>query len=179
LLQAAARRADAIRAALDGREGPIAYCVPWHNAVAVIPSSADAIFSQAVLQSVADLDAAYSAMKAFLKPGGLMSHCIDFGSLSMAPTWDGHRAYGERWWTIIKGRRPHCLNRLTLSAHLALLAQNGFETLHVHRVRDRPSLPRKALAERFRHLDDDDLETRVAVIVARKPEAGMRAPMGA
>ena len=169
VLESAADRVQALHAALDGADGPLAYSVPWYTHDSLAPESVDIIISQAVLQSVNDLPGTYEAMYTCLKPGGMMSHSIDFGSLSIASTWDGHRAWGDAWWSIIKGRRPHSLNRLTLSAHLALLNECGFETLHVQRVEDTPSLQRHLLAKRFRSLDDTDLATRVAVIVARKP----------
>jgi hypothetical protein len=169
LLQAALQRAPALHAGLDGAESPLHYCVPWQAQNTVQPASVDLLISQAVLQSVDDLPAAYLAMHTYLKPGALMSHSIDFGSLSMAPTWDGHRAYSDLWWSIVKGRRPHSLNRLTLSSHLGLLQQCGFETLEVQRVSDRPTVDRGRLARRFQALGEDDLNTRVAVIVARKP----------
>jgi hypothetical protein len=89
------------------------------------------------------LDLVYQAMATWLRRGGVMSHQIDFKCHTTASTWNGHWAYGDLTWKLIKGRRPYVINRQPLSTHLHLLSR--------------------------RHLTDDDLTTSAAYILAVKP----------
>jgi hypothetical protein len=144
------------------------YKAPWTDNNLIEANSVDVILSQAVMQSVEDLATVYATLHKWLKPGGMMSHSIDFGSLGMADTWDGHRAYGDTLWALLSGGRPYSLNRLTLSGHLELLADLDFELMLIKPVFEATHVPRDKLAVRFRRLDEQDLRTRTAFIIARK-----------
>ena len=83
---------DALSAPEGSRTGPIrlSYFVPWTSAGVIEQGTVDLVYSQAVLEHVVDLDPTYDALRRWLKPGGFMSHQIDFRSHGLAPEWNGH-----------------------------------------------------------------------------------------
>ena len=78
----------------------IKYMVPWSDVRAIEPESVDVIVSHAVLEHVVDLESTYRALSLWLKPGGMMSHQIDFTAHGTAEKWNGYRAYPEFLWKI-------------------------------------------------------------------------------
>ena len=126
----------------------------------------DMIYSQAVLEHVDDLTGAYRAMRRWLKPAGYMSHQIDFKSHGTADEWNGHWAYSDLMWAVIRGRRPYLLNREPHSSHIAILEREGFTIRCDKTVKTCSNLARDALAQRFRSISDDDLTTSGAFIQA-------------
>jgi SAM-dependent methyltransferase len=135
----------------DPRAPMIRYRAPWHDESVVEPASQDLVFSQAVLEHVDALREAYAAMRAWLKPGGYLSHQIDFKSHGYAPTWDGHWRYGDFVWRLVRGPESWFINRQPYSAHQRLLAASGFRIVHEQRARSAPSFARGALAPLPRH----------------------------
>src|SRR5438034_6042815 len=105
----------------------LTYRVPWDSPDVIAYSSLDLIFSQAVLEHVDRLDETYMAMSAWLKPGGYASHVIDFGAHHLSPFWNGHWAFGDFEWRLVRGRREFLLNREPLSKHLDCAQKSGFE----------------------------------------------------
>jgi len=166
----ASSRIAAIHRALDG-EGAnesmqVQYLVPWNAAETGSAQSIDMVFSQAVLEHVEDLSAAYSAIRRLLAPQGVVSHVIDFRSHKLTDEWDGHLQYPEWVWRIVKGKRPYLLNRRPLSAHLALLENGGFKiksVLHDIRV---PSIALPSNASQLKEWTARDRETASAVVIA-------------
>ncbi|MFH1845846.1 MAG: methyltransferase domain-containing protein [bacterium] len=146
----------------------IQYKVPWYDVQVVKANSVDMILSQAALEHVDELQLAYENMYSWLRPGGFVSHAIDFRSHGSANDWNGHWTYSDLVWKLITGRRPYLINRQPHSRHLALLAQAGFEvtTDAVQHSPSRFTLP--DLAPRFRRLQPEDLVTSTAFIQARK-----------
>lgn len=166
------RRLDTIRESLrapDREDSLIQYRVPWSDPSIVEAGSIDMIFSQAVLEHVDDLPNAYGLMSLWLKPGGYVSHQIDFRSHGTATEWNGHWAYSEFVWKLMRGKRAYLLNRLPLSAHRRLLEKEGFETVCEEKASTKSNLRRDSLAPRFRELSDEDLTTSAVFIQARKP----------
>ncbi len=149
--------------------GAVTYVCPWERVDALPAASVDWIISQAVLEHVNDLDLVYRAMARWLRPGGVMSHQIDFKSHGTAKTWDGHRHYGDLVWKIIRGKRPYLINRAPLATHLRLLALHDFEVRHVDRTTTPATLTREQMAPQFRSLSEDDLTTSSAYVLAVKP----------
>lgn len=148
----------------------IRYMVPWSDANVIVKEAVEVIISHAVLQSVADLEGTYAALQAWLKPGGYMSHQIDFSCFRTAPQWNGHWAYSERAWKAIVGKRAYLINRQPYSVHAALVQQNGFEIisdLKSHRRGE--GIERSQLAPPWKNLSDDDLNCSGAFIQAHKP----------
>lgn len=160
---------DSIAGAADGDgNGPVVYKTPWADYGIIEPEAADLIYSQAVMEHIDDLPHAYRAMHRWLKPAGYVSHSIDFRSHRLARGWNGHLAYSDFTWRLIRGRRPYLVNRQPLSAHLALLRAQGFAILEQTGERAAPDVPRQRLAPRFREMSDADFTTAVAFIQAQK-----------
>jgi hypothetical protein len=146
----------------------IRYFVPWHDSGVVERESVDMIFSQAVLEHVDDLVHTYQTFYRWLKSDGFMSHQIDFGCHHLAKQWNGHRAYSDLTWKLIKGKRAYLLNREPYSTHKHLLDSAGFETVREIKSSDSSGLTREQLSTRFRQLSEEDLTTRTVHILAKK-----------
>jgi hypothetical protein len=145
-------RITAIRAALvrpspDADRITIRYMVPW-NEVRVIT---------------------YRACALWLKPGGWMSHQIDFTSHHLAKEWNDHWTYPDWLWKIVMGKRPFLINRQPCSHHLQLLRASEFEIVcHLKQTRAN-GIKRSQLALAWRGLSEDDFACAGTFIQARKP----------
>ena len=155
-------------ASADTEQLSLAYCVPWTAGGCLRANSVDMVVSQAVLEHVDDLDATYRCLNRWLKPRGVMSHVIDFKSHGITRAWNGHWVISDLTWKMIRGRRPYLLNRQPHSAHLELLAANGFEIVADMRGTSHSPIRRKNLARRFRSMTDDDFVTSEAFVQAVK-----------
>jgi len=165
-------RVAQIRAALQGgqRVDPmISYRVPWTNHAALDAGSVDHIYSQAVLEHVDDLADIYYSCFRWLRPGGTMSHTIDFRCHGTATTWNGHWTYSDKVWSLIRGGRSYLINRQPYTTHVKLAKETGFDVITLERERAASSLKRSELSESFRHLDEDELTTRGLFMIACKP----------
>jgi SAM-dependent methyltransferase len=148
----------------------ILYTAPWDSSNVVENDSVDMIFSQAVMEHVDALRGSYEMMHQWLKPGGIISHEIDFKCHRTARHWNGHWAYPDAIWKIIRGRRPYFLNRQPCGHHLDLIRQTGFEIAHVERQVRQQSIHRTDLAVGLRNMPDEDLMTSSAYIIALKKD---------
>src|SRR5438876_3565879 len=146
----------------------LSYISSWDDGAHIRQGSVDAIFSQAVLEHVDDLAATYKAMYDWLKPGGYISHQIDFRSHNLTEAWNGHWAVPDFQWGLMRGKRAYFLNREPCSRHLELISELGFSVVGEHRIINQTGIQRQALAERFRHLSDQDLETSGLFVQALK-----------
>lgn len=167
-------RIESIRNALlnldsmDENNIQISYFVPWYDPKVIKEESIDMIYSQAVLEHVDDLAYTYEVVYRWLKLGGFMSHEIDFRCHGTAKEWNGHWAYSDFVWRLVKGKRQYLLNRLPHSAHINLLQKFGFEVVCDMKTKDTSGIERKVLASRFKNMIDDDLTTSTAFIQAVK-----------
>lgn len=174
-LRAGALAPDRLRRLRESLRDPAApgslirYRAPWFDAGAAEAHSVDLIFSQAVLEHVDDLDTTYAAMRRWLRPGGMVSHQVDFRSHGTSSRWNGQWGHSELVWKLYRGKRAFLLNRAPVSAHIALLAREGLRVVCDERQRQPSALPREALAPRFRALTDDDLTTAGAFLQAVAP----------
>lgn len=146
----------------------ISYFVPWYDSKVIKEESIDMIYSQAVMEHVDDLAYTYEVLYRWLKPGGFMSHVIDFKSHGTAKEWNGHWAYSDFVWRLIEGKKHYLLNRQPHSAHISLLQKFGFEVVCDMKTKDTSGIERKHLASRFKNMSDDDLITSTAFIQAVK-----------
>lgn len=149
-------------------ESMIHYRAPWNTAATILPNAVDMIFSQAVLEHVDDLPDVYRALHGWLRPGGFMSHEIDFKCHDSAREWNGHWTYSDAMWKLVRGKDVWLINRIPHSTHRQLIEQSGFRILEDVCVRKPCTFGRRKLARRFRHLTDDDLVTSEAFIQAVK-----------
>ncbi len=150
-----------------GGEIEIRYFAPWDDAAEIQPETVDWIFSQAVLEHVDDIQATYANLSKWLRPGGLMSHRIDYSSHGITHDWNGHWAVSELMWNITRGKRAYLINRLPHSAHLQALGVSGFSILLDLRTEGAP-LTREFLSKSFQSLTSEDLGTTGAFILAKK-----------
>jgi hypothetical protein len=169
-----ADRVAAVRAAITSPGRPadgilVTYAVPWTDCAVVRAGSVDVALSHSVLEHVADLPGTYAALARWLRPGGWMTHQIDFRSHGICEPWNGHRAYGDLVWKLIVGRRPFMINREPPSVHLDLIQESGFDIVASLMNVSSTGLERKRLAPRWRAFRDDDLQTQGAFVQARKP----------
>ena len=162
-----------LRAAIrnPGAGSSIHYSCPW-SAQSVASRSADLVISQAALQEMDhvpsrdDLRNNMEAIASYLKPGGVMSHQIDFSGPGGAE-WNHHWTYGSFSWKLIRGKRPYYVNRAPLSEYLRLFDLVGCNVVGVD-LAAREGLSRDRLASPFKNLPDADLRTRAALVVAVK-----------
>lgn len=164
-------RHNAIVAGLRGhldKESPVTYLEPNEARRAISAESVHLIFSQAVLEHVDDLESIYRNCFAWLRPGGVMSHQIDFKSHGMSHVWNGHWAYPDPVWKLIRGHRLYLINRQPCGTHLEALKKAGFVICSEERVRLPSRLKREQLAKSFRDMPENDMTTAGVYIVARK-----------
>jgi SAM-dependent methyltransferase len=109
----------------------IEYIVPWVKNDRKDIEQLDLIFSQAVMEHVNDIEFAYSEMYKWLRPGGVISHQIDFKTHEMTKEWNGHWFIGERMWSILAHGRKYPMNRLPLSSHIKTIKKVGFDVKYV------------------------------------------------
>ena len=130
----AIRRATAGEPSIAGEPVEIRYLAPWNEAGTILPESVDWVFSQAVLEHVDDVSAAYSALMKWLRAGGLMSHSIDYCCHGLTGDWNGHWSIPDWLWTIVRGRRAYLINRLPHSAHVQAMRESGFRIIKEERA---------------------------------------------
>lgn len=144
----------------------IDYRAPWGDVRDQDIGSVDFLLSNAVMEHVSDLPAAYRAMSLWLRPNGWASNHIDFRSHGLFSTWDGHWACPEWLWRLFMGRRSYLLNRAPLTTHRSLASTTGLVEEMIIRV-ERES-EAKYLAPRFRCMSLEDRKTCGAYVLLRK-----------
>jgi len=147
----------------------IQYKVSWHDKDLLEKETVDMIFSQAVLEHVDELKNAYEKMYLWLKPGGYVSHQIDFKSHGTARDWNGHWTYSDFVWKLLKGKRPYLINREFHSTHIALLEETGFKVACDLKVKTESELTKNDLATRYQSMPEDALTISGVFIQAVKP----------
>lgn len=135
----------------------IKYWAPWTDAAIIEEGSIDMLFSQAVLEHVDDLGTTYDMMARWLEPSGFLSHVVDFKSHGFAEAWNGHWAYSDIMWKVIRGKSVWSINREPYSVHMRMLASAGFHIVGQNIVHLGSDLRIEDLAGRFRGMNPDDL----------------------
>lgn len=146
----------------------VGYRSSWTSPDDIVVASLDLVFSQAVLEHVDALQETYQDMFAWLKPGGYASHRIGLDAHHLSPFWNGHWAYKDLEWRLVRGNREFLLNREPLSTHLDCAQKSGFEVLQVMQDYDDDGLAVRFLAPRFRRISTEDRRTRGAMLILRK-----------
>jgi hypothetical protein len=168
-------RIDKIRQALqkpvgEGGSPMLEYVVPWNGVAQVRAGTVDMVLSQAVMEHVDDVAATEQAIRLWLRPGGIVSHAVDYRCHHLFSTWDGHWGCPDWLWHLLKGKRPFLINRLSHSEQLELLRCAGLEPVHSEMMHKESGLPRSLLNLRYQARPDADHTTMAAHIVAVKPE---------
>jgi hypothetical protein len=166
-------RLAAIRQALGGLPRTnsgirIVYAAPWDDTAQIRPGTIDMVFSQAVMEHVEDVESTYGALHSWLRPGGFMSHAIDYRSHGYTREWNGHWTVSDLTWKLVRGTRPYLINRRPHSAHIIALEKAAFQIV-TELKRKGPPLDRKFLAPRYKTLSGEDLTTSGVFIQAVKP----------
>ena len=164
-------RIQQVRDSISGG-GMIAYQAPWSDPASIPAETVDLIFSQAVLEHVDDLPGTYACMNAWLRPGGYVSHVIDFRSHGLSNAWNGHWACSDALWRMIRGRRQYLINRAPRSTHIDLLIAHGFAVAAEIVKSSASGIRRSDLSRRFAGMSDTDLTTSTAFVVGAKQESG-------
>jgi SAM-dependent methyltransferase len=146
----------------------IHYIVPWMSKRHSHVSNIDLIFSQAVMEHVDDIEFAYAEMYNWLKPGGIISHQIDFKAHEMSDYWDGHFFIGSKLWKILAHGRKYPMNRLPLSVHLSVLKKLGFKIVNVVPFEQHSNFPNKNFKVPGVTAQQSDYYTSSALIQAYK-----------
>jgi SAM-dependent methyltransferase len=149
----------------------ISYVAPW-NSDSINNDQVghiDMIFSQAVMEHVEDVEGTYRDLYNWLRPGGFMSHTIDYKSHDLTCDWNGRWTVSDGMWKAIKGNRPYFINRLPHSAHVQMITNNGFEIVLEAKRRNANSIRRDQVAPRFADLTDDDFSTSGVFVQAIRP----------
>lgn len=162
--RAGLRRAIA-RAGIPGEETVLKYVAPWDVDDDALAGSLDLLFNHSVMEHVSDPVTTYAASYRWLKPGGIMSHRIDFSSHGITRSWNGHFDVPALLWKIVCGRRPFLLNRWNVGNHIAAMQAAGFEVLPQSRFIDDDGHGNQRELQSF----EDPRSIRAGTILARKP----------
>lgn len=164
-------RVESMRRAIEGKQQEniqLQYFAPWQKNDVIGYNSIDMVISQAVLEHVEDIENIYHLCHSWLKPGGLMSHQVDFRCHGLSRVWNGHWTYPDMLWKIIVGKRSYLINRYPYSTHLKLIQKLRFKIVDERRISSKSTLDRKILAKPYKNLSDVDLTTSGIFIQARK-----------
>lgn len=148
----------------------LGYVAPWDNPATMEENSVDFILSHAVMEHVDDPEAVYRILYRWLKPGGCMSHLIDYRCHNLSRDWNGHWAYSEALWKLMRSKRPYFINRYPHSLHAALIRRCGFRIVGEEKTTETSGIPRQQLDCRFQGLSDEDLTTATGFFQAVKPQ---------
>ena len=130
---------------------------PWADKAIIKNETVNLIISQSVLEYLPDLDAGYTIMNQWLKPGGIMSHSIDLSSLGLTKEWNGHWTYTNLQWKLYRGKRKMYINRAPLSQHLSLLKKNRLMIIEQLLYTKENNISVNELAGPWRRLSKEDL----------------------
>jgi SAM-dependent methyltransferase len=144
------------------------YKIPWFSTAVIENQSVDLIISQSVLGYVTNLEKTYRSMNQWLKPGGHMSHTIDFKSHGITKHWNSYWTYSELEWNLVQGGRPFLLNRVPASQHMRYHDQFGQRVIESATVKSKNTITRDQLDEKYADLSTDDLETSGIFVLSEK-----------
>nr|WP_319375695.1 class I SAM-dependent methyltransferase [uncultured Methanoregula sp.] len=148
----------------------IRYIAPWNTIEDIKQNSIDMIYSQAVLEHIDDPAAVYEVMYNWAKPGGVISHEIDFKCHGLATEWNGHWGYSDWVWKLIRGRSDYLINRYPHSFHIRNIKKCGYKILCDNYMMVESTIQKKQINKKMlQYFEDDDLFIPSAFIQAIKP----------
>lgn len=136
-----------------------------------LPSASfDFIYSHAVMEHVADSEAAIASITRLLRPGGVTSHQIDLRDHRDFSRPLDFLRHSDRVWRLATSHHLSPTNRWRASDFCSAFERHGLEVLI-----ERPNMwaevtdeQRSRLAEPFRHKELADLRVTSALFAARK-----------
>jgi len=152
---------------LKNQDSVIKYVVPWSDSTIIKAESLDVVFSQSVLQYLTDIKRISQYMALWLKPGGYISHQIDFKCQKTSEDWNGHWTFSDFVWKLIRGKRAYFINREPYSTYIKTFSEN-FSIVFDKRVIEESRYTISDLAPRFKNLTETDLETTDTFILGIK-----------
>jgi hypothetical protein len=150
--------------------GAIRYAAPWEEKDLGCAGEVDFLISHAVLQHVESMNDIIAGIARLLCPGGYSSHQVSFDSHGITAAWNGHWACPDWAWNLALGKKDFLINRMPHSALLAAIRQSGLEVAADLVREDATGMARGSLHEDWAWLEDSDVVTRDAFVVARSPE---------
>jgi hypothetical protein len=142
--------------------------VPWYDKAIIEYESQDFIFSHVVIQHIDDINNTFYNSNYWLKPGGYVSHLIDYKSLGFTTRWNGHWTFSDWEWRIMVGGRKFSQNMLPHSSYIQLFKDYHFNILFLKVFNKVNKLSKNRLAKKYRSLSEDDLNTSDSYILAQK-----------
>lgn len=165
----APQRLNAVRNELNNPNSTnkhVRFYSPWQTND-VPPESVEFVYSQSVLQYT-DLPYVYSSVHHWLKKGGLTAHSIDFSSLGITKTWNGHWCFSDFEWKQYCFRKTMLLNRSFFSEHKSFLEDLNFKIIDVVKYKSENTLQTTQLGQRAKNIHADDLSTSAAYMLSLK-----------
>jgi SAM-dependent methyltransferase len=162
-------RLEQLRRNVHDLAGSVSYRPTWYREQVAADEAVDLVVSQAVLEHVDALEDTYGAMFRWLRPGGVMSHQIDFKCHATADRWNGHLAYSDLSWQLMRGKLPYFINRRSPTDHFAAATSAGFSSVSLVRVLREDGLPVTQFAPRFRGMSDLDARSAGGFLQAVRP----------
>ena len=161
---------EAIKAALrkEKSEVKVSYQVPWDKKESGLHGEIDLIFSQAVMEHVDNIQHAYTTMYKWLKPGGIISHQIDYKAHEMTKEWNGHWYINKKLWDVLLHGRKYSINRFPHSAHVKAIEEAGFTIKNVVPVIDKNEFAGKTPKVTKCTFTEEDMTISSALIQAVK-----------
>ena len=86
------------------------------------------VISHAALEHIDDLEGTYRAACGWLRPGGMMSHQIDYRCHNAASRWNAH------WSCSGLARQPSAIRRTELAGQFKTLSEDDLATSGAHIV---------------------------------------------
>ena len=167
-------RLAAIRSAItaeaeESNPVKLLYIAPWSSSSKIPPASVDLAYSQAVMEHVQDPMTAYRAMEKWVKPGGILSHNIDFRSHGTSFDWNGHWTYTSSQWSRANNVQTYrAISRIPPSTHMKMMEECGFAIMLTEAERDLTGITADYLASDWKHVTEDDLTSSVVHIMAKR-----------
>lgn len=142
---------------------------PWQHRCDDFEPQFDLVMSHTVLQYLPDLRTYFTNCARLLKPGGWMSHQVDFSSMGMTRVWNGHLAYDDIFWRLLTRNQRWFPTRKLLSEYLREIETSGLQLVHIERHCTAGGLTRDQLATAFRCASDEDIRCSGVYMIACKP----------
>jgi len=150
----------------------INYSVPWDTDASINEhrNSIDLIISSAALEHVDDVTRTYYAANELLCDGGVIASSIDFKCHDTAGLRNGHFAYSDLEWKIIRGKSAFLINRWPHAWHIKEM-KKYFTILHddvYYHPERHLELKQANLAQKFSGLSGKELSIAEAFIIGKK-----------